>query len=121
MTEPTAVYDADGVRDFSGNEKTLKFRIGKDVFEAVSDIAAELALDYAAQTEKMSQEGMAIDKQKDAIRAIFRMILLPESADVFIARLSDPENPIGHKKITEITRWLFEEYGMRPTIPDSAS
>lgn len=122
MTEPTtrAVAVNDDIMDFSSPRQLIKFRVDGDVFEATPTIAAELALDYAGLMDELG-DTVDVKQQKDLLHALFRMILLPESADLFIARLSDQRNPIGNEQIQRITQWLFSEYGMRPTTPDSAS
>lgn len=111
----------DEVMDFSSPRRSLKFRVDEDVFEAAPDIAAELALDYADKVEQLSGDDATMAQQKEIIHSLFRMVLFPESADRFIARLSDQRRPIGQQKIAKITQWLFEEYGLRPTGSDSAS
>lgn len=117
----TTVEIDDDVMDFSSPRRSLKFRVDADVFEASPDIAAELALDYADKVEQLGGDDATHEQQKEIIHSLFRMVLFPESADRFIERLSDQRNPIGQKKIADITRWLFEEYGLRPTGSDSAS
>lgn len=107
--------------DFSSARRSLKFRVDDDVFEAAPDIAAELALDYADKVEQLGGDGASNADQKEIIHSLFRMVLFPDSAERFIARLSDQRQPIGQKKISAITQWLFEEYGLRPTGSDSAS
>lgn len=122
MTEPTTtVVVDDDVKDFSSARRAIKFRVDDDVFEAAPDIAAELALDYADKLDELGGGTPTNQQQKVIIHELFRMLLLPESADRFIERLSDQRNPIGNNKIERITRWLFEEYGFRPTQSDSAS
>lgn len=124
MTEPTTTVRADdGIMDFSSGRRSLKFRVDDDIFEAAPDIAAELALDYGDKVDRLTSgdDTTSADDQRDIIHALFRMVLFPESADRFIARLSDQRNPIGHQKIIKITQWLFEEYGLRPTESDTAS
>jgi hypothetical protein len=122
VTQPTTTVRADDdVRDFSSPRRRLRFRVDDDVFEAVPDIAAEVALDYADKTEQLTGGEVTMAQQKQIMHDLFRMVLLPESADRFIARLSDRVNPIGQKKINDIASWLFEEYGLRPTSLDSAS
>lgn len=120
-TQLTSVFADDEIMDFSSGRKSLKFRVDDDVFEASPDIAAELALRYADQAEQLTVENATNEQQIELIHALFRMVLLPESADRFLARLSDHARPIGNGKIERITRWLFEEYGLRPTTSDSAS
>lgn len=122
MSEPTTRIVADDeVMDFSSPRRVLKFRVDEDVFEAAPDIAAELALDYADKVEKLTGDGTSMAQQKEIIHSLFRMVLFPESAERFIERLSDQQRPIGQQKIANITRWLFEEYGLRPTESDSVS
>lgn len=120
MTTVTVTAD-DEVMDFSSPRRSLKFKVDDDIFEAVPDIAAELALDYADRTEQLESGEATAQQQKDIIHELLRLVLLPESAERFIARLSDPFHPIGQAKIVRITQWLFEEYGLRPTESDSAS
>lgn len=117
----TTVPADDEVMDFSSPRRLIKFRVDDDVFEAVADIAAELALDYADKVDELENRETSSEQQKLVLHELFRLVLLPESADRFISRLSDQRNPIGQSKIVRITKWLFEEYGLRPTEPDSAS
>jgi hypothetical protein len=108
--------------DFSIGRKSIKFKVDDDYFEAVPDIAAELAMEYASQLEQLIQpEEVSLDSQKEVVYSTLRLVLFPESADRFIARLRDQENPIGQQRFTKITQWLLEQYGMRPTEQDSAS
>lgn len=106
--------------DFSSEREVIRFRVDADVFEASPTLAAGLALAYGEQVELIGDTASA-EQQRDAIHSLFRMILLPESADRFIARLNDVERPIGHEQIGRITQWLFEQYSLRPTESDSAS
>jgi hypothetical protein len=115
----TVVAD-DEIMDFSSGRGPIKFRVDDDVFEASPDLAAELALDFADLIEQLD-DGTDNQKQKEVIHALFRLVLFPESAERFISRLSDQRHPIGQRRIGDITKWLFEQYGMRPTGPDSAS
>jgi hypothetical protein len=120
VTTTTVLADGE-LMDFSSPRRSIRFRVDEDVFEAVADIPAELALEYADKAERLAVDDKNFENQREIIHSLFRMILLPESADRFIARLSDRRNPIGQGKITRITQWLFEEYGLRPTESDSAS
>jgi hypothetical protein len=110
----------DDIMDFSSERESIKFRVDHDVFEASPDIAAELALDFADLIEQLDEVNDN-QKQKEVMHALFRLVLFPESAERFIERLSDPRHPIGQRRIGDIVKWLFEQYGARPTEPDSAS
>lgn len=107
--------------DFSTRRRSIRFRVDEDVFEAAPDIATDLALDYAEKVEIIGSRTATADEQKDVIHSLVRMVLFPSSAARFIERLGDQKNPIGQAKVGEIFRWLFEEYGLRPTESDSAS
>lgn len=110
--------------DFSTGRRSIKFKLDDDIFEAVPDIAVELAMEYADNIDRLTSrddDKIDLDEQKEVVYRTIRLVLFPESAERFIARLSDQLKPIGQAKFTEITGWLLEQYGMRPTESDSAS
>lgn len=113
----------DEVLDFSSARKTLKFRVDDDLFEAPPDIAAELALRFADEAAQLDDDngGPTSEQQVTVMRNLIRMILLPESAERFIARLSDAANPIGVETFERVVEHLLERYGLRPTESDSPS
>lgn len=111
----------DEVMDFSLRRRSLRFRVDDDVFEAAPDIATDLALEFADKTELLNSSATPSDEKIKLTHSLIRLLLFPESADRFIARLADPRQPIGPSKLGEIIKWLFEEYGMRPTTSDSVS
>lgn len=126
MTENKITVDVDdGMMDFSIGRKSIKFKVDDDIFEAVPDIAAELAMDYAERIEQLTgstdAENVNYAEQKEVVYSTVRLVLFEESADRFIARLGDKRNPIGQSRFGKITAWLLEQYGLRPTEPDSAS
>lgn len=111
--------------DFSVSQKPIRFKVDDDIFEAVPDIAAELAMEYADLIEKVTSraddDSIDVEEQKQVVYSTIRLVMFPESAERFIARLSDQQKPISQKKFGEITAWLMEQYGLRPTESDSAS
>jgi hypothetical protein len=116
----------DEIRDFSRPRGTLKFRVDDDVFEAPPDIAAELALQFADEAERLGvgddgDERPSVASQVQVMHNVIKMILLPDSAERFIARLRDPAHPIGVEVFQEVTEYLLERYGLRPTESDSPS
>lgn len=128
MTQTTVNVAADDeMMDFSLERASIKFRVDDDVFEAVPDIAAELAMEYAEKIERLQRsdgdddEHVDMQAQKEIIYSTLRLVLYEESAERFIARLSDQRRPIGQVRFGNITTWLLEQYGMRPTTSDSAS
>lgn len=115
----------DEIMDFSVPRKTVQFKIDDDVFEAPSEIAAELMLRFADDASALDADelgrGPTTVEQLTIMHNLMRMILLPESAERFIARLSDPARPIGIATFERVTDYLMEAYGLRPTEPDSPS
>lgn len=115
----TEVEVTEEIKDFASNRKPIKFRINGELFEAAPDVAAELMMKFADQAEILDNPGATNEQRSEVIRNLFYMVLMPESADRFVARLNDPENPIGIRIFTEVTQWILEQYGLRPTEPDS--
>jgi hypothetical protein len=111
----------DEVMDFSSPRKSLPFKVDGDRFEAAPDIAAELAIEFMDVSSQLDETNATPEQQIAVLHAMFNMVLFPESAERFIARLRDPENPIGYEKVNRIVKWLFESYGLRPTEPDAPS
>lgn len=112
---------SDGMMDFSAQTKTVQFRIDNDVFTGVRDMMADSAFEFSAYATKLSDDDVSIDERKNVMRSMIRALLMPNSAELFIDRLSDPANPIGLMKCMDVIHWLFEQYGLRPTEPDSDS
>lgn len=111
----------DEVMDFSSPRKSLPFKVDDDLFEAAPDVAAELAIEFMDLSSKIDETSSTTEDQIAVLHAMFRMVLFPESAERFIARLRDTQKPIGYEKVNRIVKWLFESYGLRPTEPDAPS
>jgi hypothetical protein len=117
MTVQT-VEVTDDIRDFTAARKSIRFRIDSDIFDAVPDIPAQVLLDFALEMEH------AGESPQQAIQAMTRVVgilLTRPSAELFLARMSDPDNPISAEQLQHIMPWLMEQYGMRPTEPSSDS
>lgn len=110
----------DEMMDFSSRRKSLPFKVDDDVFEAAPDIPAELAIEFADMAEK-AEKSSTVEDQIALVHSMFKMILFPDSAERFIARLRDTQRPIGTGRMMKIVAWLYEEYGLRPTESDSRS
>lgn len=122
MTEVTM---SEEMMDFTLPRKTIKFKIDDDVFEAPPDVAAELMLRFADEASALDADVTGRQptpgEQLAVMHNLMRMILLPDSAERFIARLSDASRPIGVETFERVTDYLLESYGLRPTESDSPS
>jgi hypothetical protein len=105
------------VRDFTPAERVIRFRIRGETFEAAPDLPAMVAIQLAELAEKKDES----ESQGKVFADMFRLLLLPESAERFIERMSDLQRPISIRMINDIMPWLMEEYGLRPTTAPSDS
>jgi hypothetical protein len=55
------------------------------------------------------------------MKDLFAKILMPDSKEPFLARLTDPIKPIGFKTLMNVIQWMMECYGLRPTQPSTPS
>jgi hypothetical protein len=117
----TDVNVTEDMMDFSLPPRNLKFKVDNDIFEAVPELATEQALRFADDAEVMEDESSTAQQRLDVVKKLFHLVLLPESAERLIARLSDPANPIGPERFQKILMYLMEQYGLRPTEPDEDS
>lgn len=117
----TNVLTSEEMMDFSLPPRNLKFKVDADVFEAVPELATERALTFADEAANMDDDDVTTRQRMDIIEKLFHLVLVPESADRLIARLSDPINPIGPERFQRILTYLMEQYGLRPTEPGSDS
>lgn len=118
MTEVTVTEE---IKDFSVQRQPIKFKIDDDIFEAVPDVAAEVMIRFIDQATILENSEASNDEKMSVIRGMFYMVLVEESADLFVARLNDPERPIGLSTFIAVVQWIMEQYSLRPTEPDSES
>lgn len=107
------------IMDFSKARPPIRFRIDDDVFAAVPALPADTALIIAGTGERI-----AVVKGEDRLRLfheLFELLLAPESARRFVARMSSADNPIDSDQIARIMPWLMEQFGLRPTTPSADS
>jgi hypothetical protein len=112
---------SDDVYDFTVAKPRVQFKLDDDIFVGVRDIPAIKAMEFSGHSDKMQREDVTMEERIALFMDILRLLLEPESADRFIARLSDSTNPIGTSTMLKIVPWLFEKYAARPTTPDSDS
>jgi hypothetical protein len=118
----TTVAAPDYVFDLSSDLPPIRFKIDDDVFEAVREIPALLALDFAQRAEKIGdalEDQVSSSEMITIIRGVFELVLLDESVQRLLDRLSDKNNPISVERMTVLVQRLFEVYGLRPTEPAS--
>lgn len=113
--------DEGDVTDFTDVD-TVKFKVDGDVFHANNDLPLLTVIELEAMSKKISDSDLSMTERAAALESVARMMLLPQSAELFLARIRPGhERPIGMKKFTKIMRWLFAEYGGRPTTPAEGS
>jgi hypothetical protein len=109
------------IEDFTPTRPRVQFKLDDDVFTGVRDIPAVKAMEFSGHADKMERDDITMDERVTLFMDIIRLLLEPDSADLFIERLSDPMRPIGVQTMIKIVPWLFEKYSARPTTPDSDS
>lgn len=109
------------IKDFSKARKIIQFRVDDDVFRAASAIPAEVMLQFTEAIASADPTKMSPKDQVAVLRNVLEMVLAPDSLVRFKERMSDITNPIEMDQLNDIVTWLFEEYGMRPTVESVSS
>lgn len=109
------------IKDFTKKRKQIQFRVDDDVFEAAAAVPAEVMISFAEGFSSMNPENMNPAEVVGALRKVIEVVLAPSSLERFQERMRDTANPIDMEQLDEIVQWLFEEYGLRPTIEPSGS
>lgn len=109
------------VHDFTVDKPRVQFKLDADIFTGVREIPAVKAMEFSGHADKLNSDDLSMDERIAGFMDILRLLLVPDSAELFISRLNDPINPIGVQTMLKVVPWLFEQYSMRPTTPDSDS
>jgi hypothetical protein len=127
------------VPDFTKPRPTalLRFKIDDDYFEAVPEIGPGVILDVTAPddnvarlagldpTEASPEDVMKLTQGVRDLQArlmnFLDSVLIPESAQLFAARLRAQANPITLEQCREVVAWLIGQYSNRPTEPPKPS
>lgn len=110
------------VFDFTTGRKNIKFKIDDDIFEATRELPGLAGIEVAAYANQLDQSnGMDPDAIKELVTKIYRLVLLPASAELLLNRLADQTNPVGVETMTNVMQWLIGRYGLRPTVPSGSS
>jgi len=111
----------DEIKRFASRRPPVTFEVDDEKFTAVGAVPAEMMKDLMAQAENL-RAGGAFAEQYASIKAIVESVLLPDSLEVFRARLADLANPIDFDVLAEVSTWLVSEvYSRRPTPSPSPS
>ncbi len=117
MTDTITTPVDEDIKDFTVARKPIRFRIDDDFFTAAPALPADRLLQFAKLADAIDPKNLEMQPFHD----LFSMVLRSESAEVFIDRLSNPDNPIDFEQLNGVMVWLMEQYGLRPTEPSSDS
>ena len=106
-------------KDFTKPREEITFTIAPDTFRAYPAIAADVLISYVGKMADYADRSAA--DQMNVYKDVLKDLLEPDSYARFVARMADRENPIDPGQLDDVTSWLFEQYGMRPTQPSSPS
>lgn len=112
---------ADSIHDFTVVKPRVQFKLDNDVFIGVREIPAVKAMEFSSHSEQLKREDAPMEERIAGFMDILRLLLEPDSAELFISRLTDSINPIGVQTMLKVVPWLFEQYAQVPTTPDSDS
>lgn len=110
------------IMDFSdpnANKPPIQFTMDGDTFNAAPLCPAGALQDMAAMGQMAQSKN--IGAMLDKLDSFLTMVLLPESAERFRARMRNPQKPVTQQQLTKLVGWLMQEYTGRPTEPASSS
>lgn len=101
------------IMDFTPETKNVVFTISGDVFRGLEDMPAFAALDAAGKWEEFSKE-RDDQRLKVVIGELLRLLLEPDSYELFMQRLSGQGKPIGMATVAKVVPWLMSQYADVP-------
>src|SRR5688572_6783834 len=105
------------MKDFTKPKKPpIEFTVDDDVFLCTPEVTVGAAQQLASMAEEKDNV-----KRMLMLGELLDLIMFPDSAARFSARMRNPEHPITNEQLGEILEWLMEEYGERPTKPSPPS
>jgi hypothetical protein len=107
------------IPDFGRQRKRVRFKVDGEVFEAAPGLPVEQAMEFAVMADQWRAEEP--EQAMRMFRELFAKVLLPESLDRLLARLSDMQRPIEVDQLPQVIEYLLGRYGMRPTEESSDS
>src|SRR5919109_3664934 len=82
------------VHDFTVEKPRVQFKLDGDIFTGVRDIPAVKAMEFSGHADSLLSNDSPMAERIAGFMDILRLLLVPESAELFISRLKDPDNPI---------------------------
>jgi hypothetical protein len=105
------------IKNLATPGKPHSFKIGEERYDCAHKLPAGVVRDL----NRMRRLDPESEEQTEMFFSLLDMILLPESAERFAARMRDPVNPIDMEDVSNTMIWIVEEYGDRPTTPPNGS
>jgi len=115
-------------KQFTSNTDLIPFEVNGTHFDAAGTLPADAFIDFLAAVGELGRLGSkakekadgeeeasgfdieVLRQQKDLMATAVKIALTDESADKFIAALSDRERPVSLDLLQEALMWLMEEY-----------
>lgn len=109
-------------KDFTKEAPRVCFRIGSEDFDALPMLPIPVMQELIRASVGIQAKELGAEAL-DKVLQIFNLILVPESAVRFQARISSVDNPVDLTQVMDIMTWLMERYGKRPTqqSPESSN
>lgn len=109
-------------KDFTKESSRKCFRIGTEDFDALRTLPIPVMQQLIRASTDLRNKDIG-PEALDQVLGIFDMVLLPDDAVRFKARIASVDNPVDLTQVMDIMTWLMELYGKRPTqqSPDSSS
>ena len=118
MTTPVAIGPE--IKDFSEAHTPIQFKIDDDVFECYPVIPVGTMLMFASKGQSVGDDPSP-ETQMAVYEEMLRLVMQPESADLFIERMNSREKPVSTRQAQEVISWIMEQHGERPTEPSENS
>lgn len=106
-------------KDFSRPSREVKFKIGRQDYDALSALPLGLAIDLGKSAATLT--GGELAEKIDTIWELFGGLLQGDGGERLKAQAYDKEDPLDLTQLTGVLFWLLEVYGLRPTEPSSSS
>jgi hypothetical protein len=108
-------------KDFSKKRERISFEIDGEDFEAAEAIPADDLARVVTMLNSVDPNVATPTEQVEAFKSFMETCLFPESYERFAYRMGNKANPIDLDQVNDISTWIVEQYGMRPTKPSADS